>query len=138
MGINYNWSFFSPSPPSALYFRYDVAYETESGDELKPMESFVFPDESKISSFDNGKRRFSTAQRFFNLQRDALRELFIPWVCKNHSGASHVYVSTETVDLLTIETAQLNSESPLSELYQKHKTEAQRFSCADSAEVSTL
>ena len=92
VGLNTTWNFFSPDPAHTMYLKYFVFFEDDYGKTVKePVEAF-YPDEKDQADFSLNKKRDSYAMRFIVVDPLRVQNLFVPWVCHKHPGASKVQV----------------------------------------------
>lgn len=92
IGMNGTWEFFSPEPPHPLYFDYKVYFENDIGEDLKPSEEGFFPEWKIDRTLDPNHIRLKNAVRFFAINRKAVEQSFVHWLCRKHEGATRVRI----------------------------------------------
>jgi hypothetical protein len=102
LNLNTTWNFFSPDPTNTMYIEYQIYFENEVGDEIKPTLTEYFPAEKDQMVFDNFRRRYLYPMRFFAVSEQRLSLGFAPWLCRKYPEASRVKARTniERIPLL--------------------------------------
>lgn len=104
IGMNGSWEFFSPDPPHPLYFDYKVYYENDVGVELKPSENGFFPDWKISRTLHPNHIRLKNAVRFFSMNKKAVEQSFVQWLCRKHEGANRVRIEEILMPVAQLDT----------------------------------
>ena len=129
VGLNTTWNFFSPDPAHIMYLRYVVHFEDEYSNPTK--ESFIslFPPEETNTDFRVHVRRMSYAMRFYSASVDHLKNYFIPWICKQHPGATRVQTEILYSRIPSLEVAATLSDTNYDDLVKHEEINQNVFSC---------
>lgn len=129
VGLNTTWNFFSPDPAHTMYLRYVVHFEDEYGNPKQ--ESFVslFPPEETNGDLRVHVRRMAYAMRFFSASTERLQKYFVPWVCKQHSGATRVQTEILFNRIPSLEVAATLSDTNYQDLVKQEEINQNVFNC---------
>ncbi|MFN7905445.1 MAG: hypothetical protein ACK5P5_09700 [Pseudobdellovibrionaceae bacterium] len=109
LNMNTNWNFFSPDPAQVMYIRYIVYFLNDFGEETQPSLELFYPKEKNQGSFGLLNRRHFYLSRYMLLSEDRLENMFTPWVCRIHEGATHVAIQTVAEKITPLEEIGTNS-----------------------------
>lgn len=107
LNMNTPWQFFSPFPGPKFYIEYEVSstQTSESGEIQVEGKRYFYPPESHTEpDWDNFRRRLYSA-RFVAMDPNRLKEVFIPWVCRQHPDATMVSAEVIMAPVPNIEKA---------------------------------
>ncbi len=111
LNMNTPWQFFSPFPGPKFYIEYEVSntQTSENGDLQVEGKKYFYPSQDQRDpDWDNFRRRLYSA-RFVSVDPQRLKDVFIPWVCRQHPGAMMVSAEVIMAPVPNIEKAQTYS-----------------------------
>jgi len=128
-GFNTSWNFFSPDPAHTMYIRYVVNFNDENGEPTKePVEGY-FPALKNVSTFDPRERRELYLMHYFILSPDRLENLFTPVICRQHPGASSIYVDFIIESIAPLDQAALQKSQSMEDLSKLNEFIKREISC---------
>ncbi len=95
IGLNTTWNFFSPDPAHTMFLKYVVYFQDEYGNQKQDPIVSYYPENIKEHNFRMDQRRLSYVMRFLAIEPARLEKYFVPWVCRQYPGATHVQTEIE-------------------------------------------
>lgn len=129
IGTNTTWNFFSPDPAHVMYYQVTLFFEDEYGNSVKEPQQIFFPEQKDGSDFRMHIRRQNYMTRFMAIEPSRVQNYFIPWICKNHPGASRVYTSMILNIIPPLDKVIALKETPYEELLQTQEINPMTFNC---------
>lgn len=129
IGLHMAWSFFSPNPWNMTYVKYQVQFRDQGAKELRDaITHFVPPGKIEAISTASQRRQFLT-NRILALDPDRLENILIRWICKSHSGSTHVDFARYSLQQPTLDQALESSAGSFRGLFVEQKDFERLFSC---------
>lgn len=128
-GFNTSWNFFSPDPAHTMYIRYVVNFNDENGEPLKEAIEGYFPALKNVGTFDPRERRELYLMHYFILSPDRLEHLFAPTICRQHLGASSVYVDFVIESIAPLDQAAMLKNQSMEDLSKQNELIKREISC---------
>jgi hypothetical protein len=104
--MNTPWQFFSPTPGPKMYIEYEVSNTQTSDLGTTQIESkkYYWPPQEHKFDFESFRRRLYSA-RFMAVDPERLKEVFIPWICRQHPDAMMVSLEVIMAPIPNVEKA---------------------------------
>lgn len=127
MGFNTTWQFFSPGPSPTYYLEYQV--ETPSDPDMLQAPTLQYPPKRKPFTWSDFYNRRLFGMRFFTLFPERLERFFVPFLCRQHPGATGVYVQSVFERIPNIERAEANAR--FKDMSERLDLPRRRYGCPE-------
>ena len=129
IGLNTTWNFFSPDPAHTMYLKYIVYYQDEYGNQKQEPLVKYFPDNIKEHNFRMDQRRLSYVMRFMAIDQLRIQKYFIPWVCKQFPGATHVQTEIELYRIPSLDVVTTLKSENYYDLVHQEEVNPSMYAC---------
>ena len=132
--LNRTWQFFSPSPTASLYLEYEVITPENELDTNR--ETFVYPKSRKDGTVSDFYIRSLTGMRFLAIKDENFEKFFVPYLCRQHPGATALDIRSVVEELPPIESA--GDTDQFKDMAEKTNLPRRTYSCkvAEPSEVA--
>jgi len=116
LGLNTTWNFFSPDPAHVLFLRYIIVFQDKEGNETQPTIEAFYPAHKDQGDFSIFKRREAYLSRFIAIDPTRLSDLFAPWLCRQHPGATRIRAELFLRSIPVLDKAQMLNAEDIGEM----------------------
>lgn len=133
--MNTPWQFFSPFPGPRMHIEYELSHSQNlsDGNAIEGKKYYWPPIEKNNPDWDNWRRRLYSA-RFVAIDPSRLKNIFVPWACKQDPKAETLSLEVILAPVPNIEKA--SHYASISEMEKPEVTFKQRYPCPGKEDLN--